>query len=91
MNTQKVDVLAVLDREIARAGGEAYEAGADLIHARAAFAELVEAAARANGDHHAPHDCYATGPLTGDDYLDLVECPGCRLSAAIARAKGEQP
>jgi hypothetical protein len=49
----------------------------------AEVAALVAAAKRANGDHSAPHDCYATGPLTGDDYLDLVSCPGCELIAAL--------
>ena len=32
---------------------------------------------RAVGDHFAPNDCYATGPLTGDPFRDLVECPAC--------------
>lgn len=36
--------LGVLDREIQRAGGEAYPAGRDLIEARADIAELIEAA-----------------------------------------------
>jgi hypothetical protein len=50
---------------------------------------------RAIGDHFAPHDCYATGPLTGDHYRDLVECPACSFIAiydiAIAKAKGRTP
>ncbi len=45
---------------------------------------------RAIGDHYAPNDCYATGPLTGDAIRDLVECPACsfiaKYDAAIARA-----
>ena len=45
---------------------------------------LARAAERANGEHIAPHDCYATGPLTGDPYRDLVSCPGCELAAALA-------
>lgn len=45
---------------------------------------LVEAASRANGEHSAPHDCYATGPLTGDFVRDLVLCPGCELVDALA-------
>ncbi len=28
--------------------------------------------------HSAPHDCFATGPLTGDPVRDLLVCPGCR-------------
>lgn len=42
---------------------------------------LFSAAERAIGDHHAPHDCYATGPLTGDGYRDLIECPACAFFA----------
>ena len=56
-----------------------------------AFAELIEAAIRANGDHHAPDDCYATGPLTGDPFRDLVECPGCVLAATLASLAGAAP
>lgn len=29
------------------------------------------------GDHNAPSDCYATGPMTGDPIQDLVVCPAC--------------
>jgi hypothetical protein len=47
---------------------------------------------RAVGDHWAPNDCYATGPLTGDGFRDLVECPACSFiamyDAAIAKAEG---
>lgn len=58
-----------------------------LTEAMPALAELIEAARRANGDHTAPHDCYATGPLTGDPIRDLVSCPGCELAAALAKAQ----
>lgn len=51
-------------------------------------AELLEAAVRVNGDHAAPHDCYATGPLTGNPIADLVACPGCALANAISRCGG---
>lgn len=47
-------------------------------------AELLLAlreARRAIGDHYAPNDCYATGPLTGDPIADLVECPACSFIA----------
>jgi hypothetical protein len=46
----------------------------------ALFGEMVaviEEGRRAIGDHYAPNDCYATGPLTGDPIRDLVECPAC--------------
>lgn len=55
--------------------------------------ELIDAlheGRRAIGDHSAPNDCYATGPVTGNHYRDLVECPACSFiaayDAAIARA-----
>lgn len=62
---------------------------------REAATDLLEAlreGRRAIGDHFAPNDCYATGPLTGDRYRDLVQCPACSFiamyDAAIAKAKG---
>lgn len=39
--------------------------------------EALNEGRRAIGDHFAPNDCYATGPLTGDPHRDLVECPAC--------------
>lgn len=39
--------------------------------------ECLEEARRAIGDHNAPADCYATGPITGDPIRDLVQCPAC--------------
>ena len=91
-----VDVLAELreaadhmKRHAFSTGMSADHIAADaMVEARAAVAELIEAATRANGEHSAPHDCYATGPLTGDPYRDLVSCPGCELSAALARVTG---
>lgn len=54
--------------------------------------DLVEAlreGRRAIGEHSAPHDCYATGPLTGDEFIDLVQCPACcfiaKHDAALAK------
>ncbi len=47
---------------------------------------------RAVGDHWAPNDCYATGPVTGNEYRDLVECPACSFiamyDALCAKATG---
>ncbi|WP_337054028.1 hypothetical protein [Pseudoxanthomonas sp. USHLN014] len=40
--TAPVAVLALIDREIARAGGHYYSDGRDLIAARAAMAELIK-------------------------------------------------
>ena len=55
-----------------------------------ALREALDEGRRAIGDHHAPNDCYATGPVTGDPYRDLVECPACSFIAmyekAVARA-----
>lgn len=49
---------------------------------------------RAIGDHFAPNDCYATGPMTGDEYRDLVQCPACSFiatyDAVIAKATAHQ-
>lgn len=39
---------------------------------RAALASYFE-----DHPHVSPHDCYATGPKSGDAYHDLVRCPGC--------------
>lgn len=98
--TAPVDVLAVMDKAAVRlshyAGAAKGPGQAEsrerltvaIEEARAAVAELIEAATRANGEHTAPHDCYATGPLTGDPFRDLVSCPGCELAAALARVSG---
>ena len=68
-------------------------ANAHLIAAAPDLYAALEEGRRAIGDHFAPNDCYATGPLTGDHYRDLVECPACSFiamyDAAIAKARGE--
>ncbi|MGS1028808.1 hypothetical protein [Burkholderia glumae] len=67
-----------------------------LRESRAAMAAYLE-----DHPHVSPHDCYATGPKTGDGYHDLVRCPGCcaqdafmsliaGIDAALAKATGEQ-
>ncbi len=43
--------------------------------------EALEEDRRAIGNHWAPNDCYATGPVTGDTSRDLVECPACAFLA----------
>lgn len=52
--------------------------------------EALHEGRRAIGDHFAPDDCYATGPMTGDEYRDLVQCPACSFiamyDAAIEKA-----
>lgn len=57
---------------------------------RGELAKMRELAKRAIGDHFAPNDCYATGPLTGDRFRDLVECPACSLIAALAEGNGQE-
>jgi len=60
----------------------------------ARLVEALEEGRRAIGEHCAPHDCYATGPLTGDAFRDLVQCPACSFieshDAALAAAKAVQ-
>lgn len=53
--------------------------------------ELMAAARRAIGDHHAPNDCYATGPLTGDEFLDLAQCPACAFLEHHEAITGADP
>lgn len=38
--------------------------------------------------HTKGHDCFATGPSTGDAINDLIACPGCAAQAAIDNARG---
>lgn len=37
--------------------------------------------------HKIPHDCFATGPCTGDPIQDLVMCPGCWAEQKAKEAK----
>ncbi|MCM2493274.1 hypothetical protein [Burkholderia glumae] len=48
------------------------------IKARAALSAYLD-----DHPHVSPHDCYATGPKTGDQYHDLVRCPGCCAQEAF--------
>jgi hypothetical protein len=54
----------------------------------------LKEARRAIGDHYAPNDCYATGPITGDPFRDLVQCPACSAIAmydeVIAKIEGKK-
>lgn len=47
--------------------------------------EATEQLRRVIGDHFAPNDCYATGPLTGNAYTDLVSCPSCEGERLLER------
>jgi hypothetical protein len=92
-NETKLDVLAVMDRMRDCIAAHCLDVAQDErwhgilarhSEARAAVAELIEAAKLVNADHTAPHDCYATGPRTGNPLADLVACPGCYLKSALA-------
>ena len=75
--------------EFREARRKADEAAAEMKRRAECFDELVAALKemrRAIGDHNAPNDCYATGPLTGDAYRDLVQCPACSALAAYEQA-----
>lgn len=37
--------------------------------------------------HVAPHNCFATGPKTGNPIEDLVACPGCWAERKAKEAK----
>jgi outer membrane murein-binding lipoprotein Lpp len=37
--------------------------------------------------HVAPHDCFATGPMTGNPIQDLIACPGCWAERKAKEAK----
>lgn len=64
-----------------------------LIQQRDELLAALRSAKRAIGDHYAPDDCYATGPLTGDAFLDLVQCPACAFlemhAAVIAKCEAK--
>jgi len=55
------------------------------------YKALLVEARRAIGDHSAPDDCYATGPLTGDPFRDLVQCPACSFIAMYDEAIAQAP
>jgi N12 class adenine-specific DNA methylase len=71
------------------------EADARLIAAAPDMLEALKIGRRAIGEHHKPTDCYATGPVTGNHFADLVQCPACLFiqmyDDTIAKAEGRQP
>lgn len=41
--------------------------------------------------HSKPHDCFATGPMTGNKFLDYVACPGCVAQQLGDKALAQVP
>ena len=64
-----------------KTGTAAADAISRLEREKAALIEVLREGRRAIGDHSAPDDCYATGPVTGNAYRDLIECPACSFIA----------
>lgn len=82
--TLAVDVLAVINREILRAGGVDYSDGRDLIAARAAVAELVEA----DEEYNRAREAWLASPGEHDDFQATRDAWKRRMKA-LARVKGE--
>lgn len=55
-----------------------------LIATQAREAKLRKQLQRVIGCHNPPNDCYSTGPLTGNEFVDLVSCPSCEAEALLA-------
>lgn len=81
--------LDVIDVEIARAGGESYQAGRDLIAARAAIAELVEAAMGMNSLWTHAWDREDGGIVIFPDSVKLFDDRCLRLVAALSPFAGK--
>ena len=83
---------AALKAELAVARAKASEDMALIAAAPGMFDALR--LAREQLAHNVPDDCWSTGPSTGDQFQDLVVCPGCaalaKIDAALAKALGEK-
>ena len=84
-------ILAV-DSKTADYTAHAINSHDELVQMNQELLAALEEGRRAIGEHLAPYDCYATGPVTGDAFRDLVQCPACSFIAmhddAIAKAEG---
>lgn len=78
-------IVAVVQIEVATAHGEGEKC------ARAEEAEKYKAVVEALKKymtaypHSVPSDCFSTGPLTGNNILDHIVCPGC-VAERMAKA-----
>ena len=79
------------DEEFVAAAKEARAFFAAMVERERAQVKVLHEALRAIGDHDAPTDCYATGPLTGDTFRDLVECPACSFISMFDALKLQEP
>ena len=77
----RLEVVEAQSETLSKAYGLCEQQRAAAMARIAELETLLVAARRAIGDHYAPDHCYATGPVTGDPYKDLVECPACSFIA----------
>jgi hypothetical protein len=85
-----INVLTVMDREVARAGGASYQDGRELIEARVAVVELIEASA-ALSVRLCLHGAWEEGCFYYNGYSapELMD-PMANVAAALRRVKGER-
>ena len=94
-----VDFARQLERELNAANAEIEEKRKDVVYLATEKAKLEERIKRLEeaveayrtaytpDGHVAPHDCFATGPKTGNPIEDLVACPGCWAERKAKEAK----
>ena len=99
MSAIRIEFCRKLEREINAANAEIEEKRKDVVWLATEKAKLenyikrleeaVEAyrTAYTPDGHVAPHDCFATGPKTGNPIEDLVACPGCWAERKAKEAK----
>lgn len=93
---KRVAELETLAKSVHKAESERDEARSQLRESQECELALREILKDVIGDHSAPNDCYATGPMTGNALYDLVRCPACcaikylsNTSATAQRVKDE--
>lgn len=85
-----VAVLAVIDRESERAGGDSYSDGRDLIEVRAAVAELIEAGAELHKAGRRIQSAYRRGEVPGEAIRDEFGKAQRRFAEALSRVGGSK-